>query len=243
MNADRKSSIKHIAELIAQIKSLEEDNLRLRQQVDQLVNELEQTKALATKYRVESDKKSKKSTKGNVLKFKLATVLYADAQGQTQLSEKNVSDQLVDNLDEVFIELDNIVDKHELRKLRSLGDSLMCVGGIPNKNMTNPIEVVTAAIEMQYYIKVLQNNYGTDKIWSMRFGVHTGPATATINGRTKISYEVKGDTVNLSTRIRSFCEPGNILISENTYELVKDLIDCEYFTRMPVKYRGNIELY
>lgn len=244
MSPDKKSSIKHFAELIAQIKNLEEDNLRLRQQVEQLSSDLERTKLVASKYKVESKEKPKsKASVGNVLKFKMTTILYADTHGYGSLANEGDNNQLVDDLDEVFLELEKIVQKYEVRRLKTLGDAIMCVGGIPQKNMTNPIEVVMAAVEMQYYLKQLQRSFGENKIWSLRFGIHTGPATAIIQGRNKISYDVKGDTVNLATRIRSFCEPGNILISEHTYELVKDLFVCDYYSRMPVKYRGNIELY
>lgn len=241
MNSDRKSSLKHIAELITQIKSLEEDNLRLRQQVDHIQIELDKYRVLASKYKTES--KEKKTVSGNVLKFNLASVMFADAHGFSKLGDESNSKQLVDNLDEIFLQLENIIGKYEVKKLKSLGDTIMCAGGIPQKNMTNPIEVVMAAIEMQFYINDLQRSYGADKIWNLRLGVHTGPATVVISGRKKISYEVKGETVNLAARIRSFCKPGSILISENTYELVKDLFYCEYQARMPVKYRGNIELY
>jgi class 3 adenylate cyclase len=243
MNSDRKSSLKHIAELISQIKSLEEDNLRLSQQVEQLQTELDRSRALASKYITESSEKEKKPVKGNVLKFKLATVLFADAHGFNNLPGNSESKQLVDNLDDIFLRLDSIVSKYEVRRLKSLGDTIMCAGGIPQKNMTNPIEVLLVAIEMQYFIKDLQRTYGENKIWNLRMGIHTGPATVIISGRKKISYEVKGENVNLAARIRSFCEPGDILISENTYELVKDLFICEYQSRMPVKYRGSIELY
>ena len=244
MSSDRKSSIKHVAELISQIKNLEESNLKLQQQVDQLNFELEKYRTLASKYKVEAKENKKSvSAEGNVLRFKLATVLFADAQGFNNISSEMNSTQIVDNLDEIFLQLENILSKYEVRKLRSLGDTIMCAGGIPQKNMTNPIEVVLVAIEMSYYIKDLQRAYGVDKIWSLRFGIHTGPVSAVISGRKKIQYDVKGETVNLATRIRSFCEPGNILVSENTYELVKDLFVCEYYSRMTVKYRGDIELY
>ncbi len=243
MNSDRKSSIKHIAELISQIKSLEEENLGLRLQVDQLHSELEKSKALASIYKVESKEKETKSSKGNVLKFKVATILFADTHGFNSLNGNDESKDLVDNLDEIFFQLDGIIGNYEVRKLRSLGDTLICAGGIPQKNMTNPIEVVMAAIEMQYFIQDLQRTYGANRIWNLRFGIHTGPATAVISGRKKITYDVKGEILNLAARIRSFCEPGSILISENTYELVKDLFICEYQSRMPVKYRGSIELY
>lgn len=245
MSSERKSSIKHVAELISQIKNLEESNLRLQHQVEQLSFELDKYKTLATKYKFEAKEngKSKQQQEGNTLRFKLATILFADAHGFNNISSGMNSNQLVDNLDEMFLQLENIVSKYEVRKLRSIGDTIMCAGGIPQKNMTNPIEVILVAIDMLYYIKDLQRSYGADRIWNLRFGIHTGPVTAVISGRKKIQYEVKGETVNLAMRIRSFCEPGSILISENTYELVKDLFNCDYFSRMPVKYRGDIELY
>ena len=244
MNFDRKSSLKHIAELISQIKNLEEENLRLQQQVEQANSELEKYKNLASKYKIDYKESTEvKQRAKNILKFKLATVLYADAQGYGKISPDKDSNQLIDNLDEMFIQLEGIVSKYEIKRLRTLGDTIMCVGGIPQKNMTNPIEVVLAAIEMQYYVRDLQRAYGVDRIWDLRFGAHTGPVTAVMSGRKKIQYEVKGETVNLATRVRSFSEPGGILISEDSYELVKDLFLCEYSTRMPVKYRGDIELY
>lgn len=248
MASEKKSSIKHIAELIAQVKSLEEDNLRLRNQIDIQSKELGQYKALASKYQLEAKAKDKerekaKSVDSHVLKFKMSTVLFADAHGFNKISTEMDSNLLVDNLDEIFLQLENIVTKYEIKRLRSLGDTMMAAGGIPHKNMTNPIEVVLAAIEMQYYVRDLQRTYGAQKIWDLRFGIHTGPVTAVISGRKKIHYDVKGETVNLATRIRAFCEPGDILVSENTYELVKDLFICEYYCRMPVKYRGDIELY
>ncbi|HBH49265.1 MAG TPA: guanylate cyclase [Bacteroidales bacterium] len=244
MNSDKKSSLKHIAELISQIKNLEEENLRLQQQVEQVTGELEKYKNLASKYKIEQkDVAPPKQRAKNILKFKLATVLYADAQGYGKINTEMDSNLLVDSLDEMFLQLESIINKYEIKRLRTLGDTIMCVGGIPQKNMTNPIEVVLAAIEMQYYVRDLQRAYGNDRIWDIRFGAHTGPVTAIMSGRKKIQYEVKGESVNLATRIRSFCEPGGILISEDTYELVKDLFVCEYASRMPVKYKGDIELF
>ncbi len=244
MNSDNKSSIKHIAELISQIKNLEEENFRLRQQVDQVGNELEKYKNLASRYRLEhKDVQPNKQTPKNILRFKMATVLYADAQGYNKISGEMNSNQLVDHLDEIFLELEKIIAKYEIKRLRTLGDTIMCAGGIPHKNTTNPIEVVLAAVEMHYYVRDLQRAYGMERIWDLRFGIHTGPVTAVMSGRKKIQYEVKGETVNFATRVRSFSEAGGILVSENTYELIKDLFVCEYSSRMPVKYKGDIELY
>lgn len=244
MNSEKNSQLKHIAELITQIKSLEEENLRLQQHLESVTLDLEKYKTLAAKYKLEDKEfKTAKAPEVSSLKFKMATVLFADAHGFTKISNEMDSNQMVDNLDEIFLHLDSTITKYEIRKMKSLSDTIMCAGGIPQKNMTNPIEVVQLAIEMQYYVKDLQRSHGNNKIWNLRFGIHTGPVSASISGRKKIQYEVKGETVNLATRIRAFCEPGDILVSGNTYELVKDLFICEYYGRMPIKYRGDIELY
>ncbi|MBN2521638.1 MAG: HD domain-containing protein [Bacteroidales bacterium] len=244
MKEQSKNTLRHLAELISQNKSLEEENFKLQQQLETITLEIERYRNLVSKYKIEKKEQIERKEKdSNILKYKLATVLFADAQGFSKISEEMDSSQLVDNLDEIFLELGNIVSKYEIKNLKSLGDSLLCVGGIPQKNITNPIQVVLAAIEMQYYLNIIQKTYKNDRIWNLRIGIHTGPVIAHISGRRKINYDIKGDSVNLATRIRSFCEKGNILISESTYEMVKDLFQCEYFTKMPVKYRGDMLLY
>ena len=244
MKEQRKTTIRHLAELISQNKHLEEDNIKLQQQVEDLSEELEKYKNLANRYKIQTKEgTSKKAKESNVLRFKMATIFFADPEGFTKISDDMDSGQLVDNLDEIYLEINNIIEKYELKNLKSIGDSLLCVGGIPQKNMTNPINVVLAAIEIQYYLNIIQKTYYNDRIWQLRIGIHTGPVIANISGRKKINYDIKGESVNLATRIRSYCTKGNILISESTYELVKDLFQCEYYTRMPVKYKGDLNLY
>ncbi len=181
--------------------------------------------------------------KHSVIRYRTATVLYADALGFENISSEEDSKMLVDSLDEIFIQLQHIIAKFDIQNIRTIGDTLMCIGGIPRKNITNPIEVLLAAVEMQYFIREIQWSNATGKIWKLRIGIHTGTVMASVSGKRKPQYEVKGDTVNLAARIRQFCEDGNILISASTYELVKDLFQCEYFGKMPVKYQGEIPLY
>jgi adenylate cyclase len=244
MKEQSKNSLRHLAGLISQNKHLEEDNFKLNQQIEELLVEIEKYKNLISRFNLDKKEYSQKREKeSNVLKFKMTTVLFADAQGFTDIMEDMDSNHLVDSLDEIFLDLATIINKHEIKNLKSIGDSLLCVGGIPQKNMTNPIQVVLAAVEMQYFLNIIQKTYRNDRIWNLRIGIHTGPLVANISGRRKINYEIKGETVNLATRIRSFCEKGQILISESTYELVKDLFQCEYYTKMPVKYKGDMLLY
>lgn len=244
MAKSKSSFLRHISELMSQNKELSRENEKITKQNEQLSEELEKFKHLLAQAKNENlDRLISVPKTTNILKYKLATVLFADTQGFNDISADMDSQVLVDNLDEIFYQLETIINKYEIKSIKSVGDTIMCVGGIPKKNITNPVEVILAAVEMQYYIKDLQRSYLNDKIWKLKIGIHTGPVVATEIGRKKINYEIKGDTVNLAARIRSFCDEGNILVSATTYELVKDLFNCEYFGKMPVKYKGDIEMY
>ena len=121
----------------------------------------------------------------------------------------------------------------------------MCAGGIPVKNITNPIQVVLAALEMQQFLEKHQaENHNGEQIWDLKMGIHTGPVTANIiGGKKKVSYDIKGDTVNIATRMESSGEVGKILISIMTSELVKEFFLADYYGKLPVKYKGDLEMF
>jgi len=194
-----------------------------------------------------TDSKQQIQLKGDTssLRYKMVTVLYSEVQGFTKLSEEQDAEALIDELDNFFINFDEVVERHNIEKIKSIGDSYMCAGGIPKKNRTNPIEVIIAALEMQNFLKNLQeeSKKNNKKIWDLTFGVHTGPVIASISGKKKISYDIKGDTVNIASRIESACEPGEISVSAMAYEFVKEFFVCEYRSKMPIKYKGDISIY
>jgi len=99
-----------------------------------------------------------------------------------------------------------------------------------------------AALEMQAYLSD-QSSGDKKKIWNMSLGIHTGPVTANISGKKKISYDLKGDTVNIAHRVQGVGESGKILISVMTYELIKEFFVCEYYGKLPVKYKGDLEIF
>jgi len=242
--AKKQGILRHIADIIMHNKMLTSENENLSKQNELLSEEIEKYKDLLSKIgKTEPITRILSEKKRSVLRYKTATVLYADALGFEEFTPLLDPKILVDSLDEIFIKLQQIAAKFPVRSIRTIGDSLMCVGGIPNKNITNPIEVLLAAIEMQYFLKDFQRTSEIGKIWKLRIGIHTGTVIADVSGKKKPHYEVKGETVNLAARIRQFCEDGNILISATAYELVKDLFQCEYFKKMPVKYQGEITLY
>jgi adenylate cyclase len=82
----------------------------------------------------------------------MGTVLYADIQGFGKLNDQMDTQRMMDGLDGLFFQFDAIVKKYKLEKIKTIGDSYMCAGGVPVKNSTNPIDVVMAALEMISYL-------------------------------------------------------------------------------------------
>jgi hypothetical protein len=155
------------------------------------------------------------------------------------------SSSVMDELDEIVFEYEAIVARFKIEKIKTIGDTYMCAGGIPVKNITNPVDVVMAAIEMRNFLEKFEiSKRGiNNRIWDLKIGIHSGPVTAAISGRKKINYDIKGDTVNTASRIEGVSDTGMILISVMTYELVKEFFDCEYFGKLPVKYKDDLQMY
>jgi len=174
-------------------------------------------------------------------KYERATVLFSDIQGFTQIAEEMNPEALIDELDKFFFHFDSVVEKYNIEKIKTIGDAYMAAGGIPLKNSTNPVEVVLAALEMQSYMQHLKSSKA--KIWDLRIGIHTGPVIAGVVGHKKVSYDIWGDTVNTASRMESSGKAGKVNISGITYSMVKEYFICEYRGKLPVKYKGNIDMY
>ncbi|HPX06834.1 MAG TPA: adenylate/guanylate cyclase domain-containing protein, partial [Tenuifilaceae bacterium] len=217
----------------------------ISRRTEELVKEKEKTDNLLTRVLPkETATELKETGKVNTQRFKTVTVLFSDIQGFTRITDETNPEELIDQLDKFFLNFDTVVDKYKIEKIKTIGDAYMCAGGIPKKNRTNPVEVVLAAIEMMHYMKHLKDK-STNKsnIWDLRIGIDTGPVIAGVVGRNKLTYDIWGSTVNTASRMESSGEPGKINISENTYMFVKDYFICSYRGKMPVKNKGDIQMY
>lgn len=226
-------------ELTTHVKELTEANEKLVKKNEKLDNILSSLPPEVLPKEVSSQVKSRTA------RFEMATVLYADIQGFKKITEQSGTSDIIDELDQIVFHFNSIVKKYKIEKIKTIGDAYMCAGGVPVKNITNPVDVVLAALEMQDYLYQLKKEYESQnkKFWDLKMGIHTGAVTATFSGRKKISYELKGDTVNIATRMASVGEVSQINISIMTYELVKQYFVCEYNGKIPVKYKGNMEMY
>jgi len=244
MSVDKeKKLVQRISKLAKQNQDLEAKIRSLKDLNEKLGKENEKYKNLVSQLKPEKIEGPKDEKTVRSLKFNMVTVFLADIHGFSGVSGNVDSSVLMDELDEIFYEFDTTVKALNIEKMKTFGDTYMCAGGIPVKNITNPVEVILAALNMKSYINNKKNGKTGEKIWKIKFGIHTGPVTANISGKRKISFDIKGDTVNTASRIEANSEDGKIIISVMTYELVKEFFVCEYNGKMPVKYKGDVDLY
>lgn len=212
---------------------------------EELVREKEKTdNLLARVLPKETASELKEKGRVNTQRFQVVTVLFCDIEGFTRITDETNPEALIDQLDRFFLYFDSVVEKYRIEKIKTIGDAYMCAGGIPQKNRTNPVEVVLAALEMIHYMKdLVRNAEHVQDIWELRIGIDTGPVIAGVVGRNKLSYDIWGSTVNTASRMESSGEVGQINISGNTFMLVSEYFDCTYRGRMPVKNKGDIEMY
>ncbi|MEP7109840.1 MAG: adenylate/guanylate cyclase domain-containing protein [Ferruginibacter sp.] len=177
--------------------------------------------------------------------YESVSVMFTDFKNFTIHADKLSPQELVEELNTCFIAFDNIIEKYHLEKIKTIGDSYMCAGGIPTPDKQQAYNIVRASLDIQNYI-VLNNKRrmaeGLDP-WYLRIGIHVGPVVAGVVGKKKYAYDIWGSTVNIASRMESNGEPGQVNISASTYELVKNEFACSYRGKINAKNVGEIDMY
>ena len=178
----------------------------------------------------------KKKGRAKSRKYKTVTVFFADFKNFTGLTRTVSTKELINELNLYIKKFDEIIEKHFIEKIKTIGDAYMCAGGLPLKNRSNPFDVVLAGLEIQKYIRDVARDKekNGEYPWKLRAGIHTGEVIAGVIGNKKFAYDIWGDTVNTASRMEENSEEGKVNVSGVTYEFIKDYFDCTY--------RGNIKV-
>jgi class 3 adenylate cyclase len=177
--------------------------------------------------------------------FDEVTVMFTDFKDFTLISEKLNPTELVAEIDFLFKAFDKIICKHNLEKIKTIGDAYMCAGGLPVANKTHAHDVVNAALEIQDFMKdhLLKRKAENKELFEIRIGIHTGPVVAGVVGENKFAYDIWGDTVNVASRMETSGETGKVNISGTTYERVNDKFICTHRGKIMVKNKGEFDMF
>lgn len=169
------------------------------------------------------------------------TIVFTDFQGFTRSSESLAAGDLVAALHDYFTAFDRITEQYGLEKLKTIGDSYMCVAGLTEQRASHAVDALLAAFEM--LDEVIRRQQGPSPSWSIRIGVHTGPVISGVVGIRKFAYDIWGESVNYASRMESSGYPNRINLSSSTYMKVKDFFACESRGKVPTKEGRDYEMY
>ena len=211
----------------------------LRMLADQFIDLYESTKD-EYKKGIKSNHTKEEKVSGEY--FSSSTVLFCDFVGFTKKTENMQPGELVEILDTFFNGFDKIIERFELKKVKTIGDAYMAVGGIPDLNSNHAERVVLASKEIINFVTGInfqQEAIGNES-WHVRIGIHSGPVIA---GNTSSNFDIWGDTVNIASRLESSGEVMKINISEEVKKLLPSSFNISNQKTVHLKNKGDFEIY
>ena len=170
------------------------------------------------------------------------SILFADLVGFTKFASERSPKEVVSMLDSIFSKFDFLSDKFKLEKIKTIGDAYMIAGGLSNtKSDAHMIAMADMALSMLRAIKKYNRKYETDL--DLRIGIHMGPVVAGVIGSNKFTYDMWGDTVNIASRLESTSMKGEIQVSKEVYEVVKEKFLLFPRGEVEIKGKGLMETY
>jgi guanylate cyclase len=174
--------------------------------------------------------------------FEDASILFADVVDFTPLSSRLDAREVVGLLDRLFTSFDELVDRYEVEKIKTIGDCYMVAAGVPTHRPDHAQALARLALEMRECAKdCLLDEDGRDL--RLRIGISSGPVVAGVIGRRRFLYDLWGDTVNMASRMESHGTPDEIQVTRSTWELLRDDFETEPLGLVEVKGKGEVETW
>ncbi len=226
--------ISYLHHLLNKLRLIREDLILEQEKTDAILYNIMPTKAV-------DDLKEKGSVEP--INHPHATVMFTDYSGFSKSTLSLTPRQVIDRLDIYFSAYDTICEKYQVEKLKTVGDSYMCVSGVLNKTDQHAKRACLAALEILAKTQELNQKYHYDDPWDIRIGLHSGPVIAGVIGKQKFNYDIWGDTVNLASRMEAHGEINKVNISQETFKLVSEEFICEGRGLVEMKNMGLYEAY
>jgi guanylate cyclase len=173
--------------------------------------------------------------------FDAASILFADIVDFTPLSEHLRPAEVVGVLDHLFTHFDELAERYELEKIKTIGDCYMVAAGVPTPRVDHATVMAHMALDMRDAMRA-EDGVGHLGL-ELRIGINSGPVVAGVIGRKRFLYDLWGDAVNTASRMESHGTPGQIQVTRETYELLKDEFVLEPRGTVTIKGKGEVEAW
>ncbi len=174
-------------------------------------------------------------------KYDDASILFADIAGYTKRASDTPPTDLVRFLDRLYTDLDALVDKHGLEKVKTSGDSYMVVSGVPEPRSDHIEALACLALDMADAVADLKDPKGREV--PLRIGLAAGPVVAGVVGARKFFYDVWGDAVNVASRMETTDVEGRIQVPQDVYERLNHAFVLEKRGEVDVKGKGRMQTF
>jgi adenylate cyclase len=173
--------------------------------------------------------------------FDATSILFADVVDFTPLSQRLPPAETVGILDQLFSHFDALVERHGLEKIKTVGDCYMAAAGVPDPQPDHARRIALLALDMRD--AVARSTVAGRQGLELRIGINSGPVVGGVIGTKRFLYDLWSDAVNTASRMESHGTPGEIQITRQTYELLKDEFLCRPRGTIMVKGKGEMETW
>ena len=173
------------------------------------------------------------------------TVLFTDFVAFSKIAKHMLPMDLLKKLETYFNKFDEITERYQLEKIKTIGDAYMALSGVTEKNAKPAVRACLAALEMRDFMinEQLFTQAANKDFWEIRIGIHSGPLVAGIIGSKKISFDVWGDTVNIAARAEQHSVANGISITDRIAGHVIPYFNLEHRGEVEVKHGGSVNMY
>lgn len=231
-------------------ENLEQKVIDRTEQVVQQKNIIEQEKLVSEKLLLnilpaETAFELKQTGKAQPRRYENVTVMFTDFVEFTKISNITPADELVNDIDFYFREFDEIISGYSIEKIKTIGDSYMCVSGLPVTNNSHAVDMIDAALLIIDFIdRTKAERIQTKKnYFDIRIGINSGPVVAGVVGSKKFAYDIWGDSVNIAARLQQTSEPGRINVSASTYLQAKENFHFTTRGKIAIKNKGEVDMF
>lgn len=169
------------------------------------------------------------------------TVMFADIVNFTRIAGGLSAQDVFTMLNTVFCRFDDLVDRHGLEKIKTIGDAYMVAGGLDDRCADPCAAMAHLALDMRDSLAALSEEVGVPL--AIRIGISTGPVVAGVVGRKKFIYDLWGDTVNTASRLSSEGEPNVIQCDRRTHMHLERRFHFADRTSVRLKGKGDVIVY